>query len=219
MSRRTFPAPRPAARGRHAPSLTNQGPSSAEAPPLRALPPARSCHGGRARPCESPVAAAPLAPASVFATAFGQPACAVCLRQRAQPAACAHARPVVGQPFRRARPPRHALAAAPAPCALGHPRLRFPGCPRRRMASPGSRRGHTRRLRPAGHRLAPLAPTPARAIRAAADPPARPPGAAETVTVRQRPGRRAQPLGADSRLCPSAPRRPQTGRCCHHPWA
>jgi hypothetical protein len=47
---------------------------------------------------------------------------AVCLRQRAQPAAYANARPVAAQPFRRARPPRHALTAASAPYALGLPR-------------------------------------------------------------------------------------------------
>ena len=117
----------PAAPGASAGSVVPRGPAA----------PARVTRCGRA-----------IAPASVFATAFGQPAYAVCLRQRAQPAAYAHARPVATQPFGRARPPRHALAAAPAPCALGHPRLRCPGLPRRHVSSLGSRRGHTRGPRP-----------------------------------------------------------------------
>ena len=129
---------------------------------------------------------------------------AVCLRQRAQPAASAHARPVESQPFGRARPPRHALAAAPAPCALGHPRLRCLACPRRHAASPGSRRGHTHRPRPSGHRLTPLAPTPARAPEPAANTPARPPGAAATTTDRQKQGRRYAP--------PVSPQHPETRR-------
>ena len=183
-ARKEIFCPRPAAQGRHVPSLTNWGSS-------RGSPAAPGAYAGSVVP-RGP--AAPLrvnrcgraiAPASVFATAFGQPAYAVCLRQRAQPAAYAHARPVARQPFGRARPPRHALAAAPAPCALGHPRLRFPGRPRRHASSLGSRRGHTRRPRPPGHRLTPLAPslapTPARV---AAGAPGRSPGAAETVTKR-----------------------------------
>ena len=51
---------------------------------------------------------------------------------------------VAAQPFWRAQPPRHALAAAPAPCALGHPHLHYRACPRRHASSPGTRRGHTR---------------------------------------------------------------------------
>ena len=133
---------------------------------------------------------------------------AVCLRQRAQPAAYAHARPVARQPFGRARPPRHALAAAPAPCALGHPRLRCPGRARRHASSPGSRRGHTRGPRPPGHRLTPLAPslapTPARVAEPAADAPERSPSAADAVTARQHPRRRP---------CPQpSPEQPQTRR-------
>ena len=49
-ARRELICPRPAALGRHVPSLTNRSLASAEAPPLRALPPARSCHGVRPRP-------------------------------------------------------------------------------------------------------------------------------------------------------------------------
>ena len=52
-----FNLPRPAAQGRHVPTLPTSG-RRAEAPPLRSLPPARSCHGVRSRLCESPVAAA-----------------------------------------------------------------------------------------------------------------------------------------------------------------
>lgn len=179
--------PRPAAQGRHVPSLANHG-SSRGSPAAPGASAGSVVPRGPAAPLRINLCGRAIAPASGFAAAFGQPAYAVCLRQRAQPAAYAHARPVASQPFGRARPPRHALAAAPAPCALGRPRLRFPGRARRHASSPGSRRGHTRRPRPSGHRLTPLAPSlapaPARATKPAADAPGRSPGAAETVTKR-----------------------------------
>ena len=75
------------------------------------------------------------------------------LGQRGSPAA-----PVGERRLGRATGSGRALAAAPAPCALGRPRLRCPGRPRRHASSPGSRRGHTRRPQPPGHRLTPLAP-------------------------------------------------------------
>ena len=187
--------PRPAAQGRHAPSLANHG-SSRGSPAAPGASAGSVVPRGPAAPLRVNRCGRAIAPASVFATAFGQPAYAVCLRQRAQPAAYAHARPVASQPFGRARPPRHALAAAPAPCALGRPRLRCPGRPRRHASSPGSRRGHTRKQQPPGRRLTPLAPTPAGASRSQQthlQPNQAPPRPSRTSTP---PGRRSALLHA-----------------------
>ncbi len=191
-TRNEFICPRPAAQGRHAPSLTNRGSSSAEAPPLRALPPARSCHGVRARP-----ATLPLRPRrSLRRLSSPRPSASPLTRSASggglsQPPALTRGLLHVHL-FRRARPPRHALAAAPAPCALGHPRLRFPGCPRRRMASPGSRRGHTRgsaaRRPPPGTACPKPCPNTRKRCRAATGEPAPSTEAAEAITDRNASG-------------------------------
>ncbi len=178
--------PRAATCRRYQPGLVQRGSPAAPGASAGSVVPRGPCAPLRVSRCGRAIA-----PASVFATAFGQPAYAVCLRQRAQPAAYAHARPVATQPFGRARPPRHALAAAPAPCALGHPRLPYPGCPRRHASSPGSRRGHTLA---ATARSPPVTgcPKPCTATREgipiAANAPAAPPGAAEAAAHQQTAG-------------------------------
>ena len=96
-ARKEIFCPRPAAQGRHAPSLANHG-SSRGSPAAPGASAGSVVPRGPAAPLRVNRCGRAIAPASVFATAFGQPAYAVCLRQRAQPAAYAHARPVARQP-------------------------------------------------------------------------------------------------------------------------
>lgn len=180
--------PRPAAQGRHVPSLPTSG-RRAEAPPLRSLPPARSCHGGRSRLCEPLVAAArslrrlssprpsvgplrglPQAAGSASRLHERATCCSSTVSARPAPAS----RPHSGFSVLRSGASALALSGSSAPSRV------VPG-------QPGG--GIPNRDRLPVYRSTPVAPSPA----TAPDAPARPPGAAETVTARQHPRRRPYP--------------------------
>ena len=124
------------------------GPSSAEAPPLRSLPPARSCHGRRSRLCKSSVAAVGTRP--VFATAPGQPTGVVCPPQRAQPgreptACCKFSNLARPPPASRPRSGSSSLRS-------GASALAFPRVVRAAAHCPwAARRGQAHRQHPSPH--------------------------------------------------------------------
>lgn len=136
--KKRFLATAPRARRRHGPSLANQGSHRSSAPPLRALSPARSCHGVRARLLKVNRCGHGIAPASVFATAFGQPASrSASGGGLSQPPTLTHGLSRVnhgGAPPAASRPRSGSSALRSGALALA-----YPGPPRRPATSPCTR--------------------------------------------------------------------------------